>query len=265
VAISQSGETADTLAALHEVRRLGAHSLVVTNAAGSTLDRTCDASLLLRCGPEVGVASTKAFTTQVLVLLLLALRLAEVRGIYGEEHRRIAKALAGLPDLMREALGREPQVKALAASLASGASGFLFLGRDLQFPIALEGALKLKEISYINAQGYPAAEMKHGPIALVDRAMVVVVMAPQGRLFDKTRSNIQEVLARRGRVVVISDAAPNSFVGLEVTLHSVPVAEEALMPFLMVVPLQLLALRTAEAKGCDVDKPRNLAKSVTVE
>ena len=264
--VSQSGETADTLAALRHVRDRVAQVVGVVNVPTSTIAREADVALPIHAGAEIGVASTKAFACQLVVLQLLALKAAEARGVLAADGvaARLAD-LRGLPTLMQAAIGRDHEVCAIAEEIAE-ARDVLFLGRGPMFPLALEGALKLKEISYIHAEGYASGELKHGPIALVDGAVPVVVLAPRDALFDKTVSNMQEVMARHGRVVLISDRA-----GLEVAGDGVwrglamPDVPAALAPILYAVPIQLLAYHAAVSKGTDVDQPRNLAKSVTVE
>ncbi|CAN5303460.1 glutamine--fructose-6-phosphate transaminase (isomerizing) [soil metagenome] len=265
IAISQSGETADTLWAMREAKEQGATVLGVVNAVGSTIARESDAGVYLHAGPEIGVASTKAFTSQVVVLALITVYLGRLRGTLPEERaREIVTALRDLPDKVARILERDDEIRALAESFVDHRN-FLYLGRGYNFPAALEGALKLKEISYIHAEGYPAAEMKHGPIALIDEDMPVVVIAPKNGVYDKIKSNIQEVKARGGRLIgVISEGDD----GLEELLDHqirIPETDKALTPILASVPLQLLAYHIAVMRGCNVDQPRNLAKSVTVE
>ena len=266
VFVSQSGETADTLAALRHVRGRVAKAVAVVNVPTSSIARESDLALPIHAGVEVGVASTKAFTGQLAVLALLALKAAADRGRMdpGALAARLA-GLATLPGLMNAALGLADEVAAIAESLAE-ARDILFLGRGPMFPLALEGALKLKEISYIHAEGYASGELKHGPIALIDAAVPVIVMAPRDALFDKTVSNMQEVMARHGRVLLLSDAegVAEAGAGCWRTL-TLPACPDWLAPILYAVPAQLLAYHTAVAKGTDVDQPRNLAKSVTVE
>ena len=268
VAISQSGETADTLAAFREAKRGGALPLAICNVQGSMLTREAHATLLTHAGPEIGVASTKAFTAQLVTLALLALHLGRRRGtLAADECRRLLEGLARVPQLMEQALLLDGAIEPLAKSLAR-ASDFLYLGRGLHYPIALEGALKLKEISYIHAEGYPAGEMKHGPIALIDENLPVVALLPEGPLYEKMLSNVQEVKARGGRVVAVAGGPVEALRGaLEAgdTLLELPPGEEAWMPLVSVLPLQLLAYHVAVRAGRDVDQPRNLAKSVTVE
>jgi glucosamine--fructose-6-phosphate aminotransferase (isomerizing) len=266
VTITQSGETADTLSALKHARRLGmTHSLTICNVATSAMVRECELAFITRAGVEIGVASTKAFTTQLAALYLLALALAQVKGKLGEEQEaECIKALRHLPVALQAVLALEPQIIAWAEEFAAKENA-LFLGRGLHYPIALEGALKLKEISYIHAEAYPAGELKHGPLALVTGKMPVVTVAPKDELLEKLKSNMQEVRARGGELYVFADA--NSQIGSEDGVHVIRLPENygALSPILHVVPLQLLAYHTACVRGTDVDKPRNLAKSVTVE
>ncbi|ODV10663.1 MAG: glutamine--fructose-6-phosphate aminotransferase [Rubrivivax sp. SCN 70-15] len=266
VTISQSGETADTLAALKHARSLGmAHTLTICNVATSAMVRECEMAYITRAGVEIGVASTKAFTTQLVGLYLLTLALAQVRGRLGDEQEAgQLKALRHLPLALQAVLALEPQVMAWSEDFARKENA-LFLGRGLHYPIALEGALKLKEISYIHAEAYPAGELKHGPLALVTEQMPVVTVAPNDALIEKLKSNMQEVRARGGQLYVFADA--DGHIQNEPGVHVIRMPEHygALSPILHVVPLQLLAYHTACARGTDVDKPRNLAKSVTVE
>ena len=266
VTITQSGETADTLAALKHARALGmAHTLTICNVEASAMVRECAMTYLTRAGVEIGVASTKAFTTQLVGLYLLTLALAQVRGrLSSEREARQMAALRHLPVALQAVLALEPQVIAWAEEFARKENA-LFLGRGLHYPIALEGALKLKEISYIHAEAYPAGELKHGPLALVTAQMPVVTVAPNDELLEKLKSNIQEVRARGGQLYVFADA--DTAMTSEDGVHVIRMPEHygALSPILHVVPLQLLAYHTACARGTDVDKPRNLAKSVTVE
>ena len=266
VGISQSGETADTLAALSYARSLGhRHSLAICNVAESALVRQTDLRFLTRAGPEIGVASTKAFTTQLAALMLLTMTLAKLNGkLSGESERQMIAALRHLPVALQHSLQVEPQVKAWAEKF-SGKRHALFLGRGMHYPIALEGALKLKEISYIHAEAYAAGELKHGPLALVDKDMPVVAIAPNDALLEKLKSNLQEVRARGGELYVFADA--DSHIQESEGVHIIRLAEHAglLSPILHTIPLQLLAYHVALQKGTDVDKPRNLAKSVTVE
>ena len=266
VTISQSGETADTLAALKHARSLGMeHTLTICNVATSAMVRECKFAYITRAGVEVGVASTKAFTTQLVGLFLLTLALAQVRGRLSDaqEHEHL-KALRHLPVAVQAVLALEPQIIAWAEDFARKENA-LFLGRGLHYPIALEGALKLKEISYIHAEAYPAGELKHGPLALVTSAMPVVTVAPNDALVDKLKSNLQEVRARGGELFVMADEGTRIESGPGVRVIRMPEHYGVLSPILHVVPLQLLAYHTACARGTDVDKPRNLAKSVTVE
>jgi len=264
IAISQSGETADTLAALREAKKRGARTMGIVNAVGSTIARETDFGVYLHAGPEIGVASTKAFTSQIVALTLVALHFGRRRSMSVLDGRRVVSALDRLPEQVQQILDGADDIEELARTYQS-ASNFLYLGRGYQFPVALEGALKLKEVSYIHAEGYPAAEMKHGPIALIDEKMPVVALAPRDAVYGKVVSNIEEVRARKGRVVaVVSDDAPELDGKVEHRLH-VPHTMAALMPVLSTIPLQILAYHVAVMRGCDVDQPRNLAKSVTVE
>ena len=266
VTISQSGETADTLAALKHARSMGMkHTLTVCNVATSAMVRECEFAYITRAGAEIGVASTKAFTTQLVGLFLLTLALAQVRGhLSDEQEAQHIKALRHLPAAVQAVLALEPQVVAWSEAFARKENA-LFLGRGLHYPIALEGALKLKEISYIHAEAYPAGELKHGPLALVTSAMPVVTVAPNDALVDKLKSNMQEVRARGGELFVFADADTRIESGEGLHVIRMPEHYGVLSPILHVVPLQLLAYHTACARGTDVDKPRNLAKSVTVE
>ncbi|TCS61606.1 glutamine--fructose-6-phosphate transaminase (isomerizing) [Varunaivibrio sulfuroxidans] len=264
--ISQSGETADTLAALRYARAQGQHILSVVNVPESTIARESDATLLTRAGPEVGVASTKAFTTQLVVLACLAIVTAKARGaIDHDDEARLMNALVEVPARAAEVLNHDERLRALAESV-SEARDVLYLGRGSSYPIALEGALKLKEISYIHAEGYAAGEMKHGPIALIDESVPVIVIAPSDDLFDKTASNMQEVIARGGRVIFLSDGPGAQKLGdLAAATVALPHVDPFVAPILYAIPAQLLAYHVAVIKGTDVDQPRNLAKSVTVE
>ncbi len=269
VVITQSGETADTLAALREARQQGTPSVAICNVMGSMAAREADGTIYTVAGPEIGVASTKAFTSQLAALYMLGLRLAQARGVMTpEQSMPHVDALLRLPQLMEQTLRLAPQIETIAQAIACR-SDALFLGRGINYPIALEGALKLKEISYIHAEGYPAGEMKHGPIALIDERMPVIVLAPQDCLFEKMVGNIQEAKARGGQIVALTSGDGSH-------LHSVldpardfvvnvPAAPELAAPLLMAIPLQVLAYDVAVRRGCDVDQPRNLAKSVTVE
>jgi glucosamine--fructose-6-phosphate aminotransferase (isomerizing) len=262
--ITQSGETADTLAALREMQRKGHPSLAICNNIGSSIAREADGGVYLHAGPEIGVASTKAFTSQVTVLALLSLYFGRMRHLSFEAGLRWIDALENLPDQVELALKTEPLVKQIASELQH-ATNVLYLGRNYLFPTALEGALKLKEISYIHAEGYPAAEMKHGPIALVDENTPSVFVISKGLVYDKVMSNLQEVKARGGPVIAITDFVDSQLEKLADRIIEVPSVCEPLQPIVSVVPLQLLAYHVAVLRGCDVDKPRNLAKSVTVE
>ena len=266
--VSQSGETADTLAALRYAKAQGQHILSVVNVPESSIARESDVVLPTHAGPEIGVASTKAFTTQLTVLACLAIAAARARGTI--DHKReaaLTRALAEVPACAAEVLNHDDAIRALAASVAE-ARDVLYLGRGTGYPIALEGALKLKEISYIHAEGYAAGEMKHGPIALIDETVPVVVVAPSDALFDKTASNVQEVMARGGRVIFLSDKAGIARLLRQTTPTAtieLPTVDPFVAPILYAIPVQLLAYHTAVIKGTDVDQPRNLAKSVTVE
>ena len=265
VFVSQSGETADTLATLRHAKAEGERVVSIVNVRTSTIARESDALLPTLAGPEIGVASTKAFTCQLTVLACLAIALGKARGVItAEAERDLVQALIEVPRHMSTILGNEKQFKAIAHDL-SKARDVLYLGRGTSYPLALEGALKLKEISYIHAEGYAAGELKHGPIALIDENVPVIVVAPQDDLFDKTVSNLQEVAARGGQVILVSDAAPEK-VGCKLAAHiALPVATSFTNPLICAVPVQLLAYHTAVVMGTDVDQPRNLAKSVTVE
>jgi glucosamine--fructose-6-phosphate aminotransferase (isomerizing) len=263
-AVSQSGETADTLAALREAKRKGATVLGICNAVGSSIARETDGGVYLHAGPEIGVASTKAFTCQVTVLTLIALLLGRMRSMSADEGLTICKALQAIPEQIREILAQNEAIRAIAQEYVDHRN-FLYLGRGFNFPVALEGALKLKEISYVHAEGYPAAEMKHGPIALIDADMPTVVVCPTDALFDKVISNMQEVKARGGRILAVTDSVDGRLDGIADHVIRVPKTLSVLTPLLHVVPLQLLAYHIAVLRGCDVDMPRNLAKSVTVE
>ncbi|QJR34445.1 glutamine--fructose-6-phosphate transaminase (isomerizing) [Gemmatimonas groenlandica] len=264
IVISQSGETADTLAAMREAKRRGARTLGLVNVVGSTIAREDDGGIYLHAGPEIGVASTKAFTSQVVALALFTLKLARLKNLSVARGREIAQALADLPAQIQSILDRAPEIEELAEEFKR-ASNFLYLGRGYNFPAALEGALKLKEISYIHAEGYPAAEMKHGPIALIDEMMPVVCIAPHDAVFDKITSNIQEVKARKGKIIAITTREEPSLAGKLDYEFRIPETVDLLTPILASVPLQLLAYYIAVKRGCNVDQPRNLAKSVTVE
>jgi glucosamine--fructose-6-phosphate aminotransferase (isomerizing) len=262
--LSQSGETADTLGALRESKRRGHPTLAICNVVGSTIAREADGGIYLHAGPEVGVASTKAFSAQVVVLTLLALHLGRLRQLSFPDGLAVVDAMAAVPDALARVLATEPQIIKAAERLASARS-VMYLGRDLHFPVALEGALKLKEISYIHAEGYPTAEMKHGPLALIDPETPSVFVAPRGSLHAKTLSNVEEVKARMGPVIAVGTEGDDELARLADVFLPIPDVPEVVQPLLAVVPLQLLAYHVARIKGCDIDKPRNLAKSVTVE
>jgi glutamine---fructose-6-phosphate transaminase (isomerizing) len=264
IVISQSGETADTLAAMREAKRRGAKTLGIVNVVGSTIAREDDGGIYTHAGPEIGVASTKAFTSQVMALALLTLKLARKRDLSVVRGREIAAAMLELPAKIQQILDRAGEIETMAAAFAD-ATNFLYLGRGYSFPAALEGALKLKEISYIHAEGYPAAEMKHGPIALIDADMPVVFVAPHDAVFDKLTSNVQEVKARGGRVIAITSRDEEALEGKIDYEFRIPETLDMFNPILTAVPLQLLAYHIAVNRGLDVDQPRNLAKSVTVE
>ena len=264
LAISQSGETADTLAALREAKHRGISTMGVVNVVGSTIARETDYGIYLHAGPEIGVASTKAFTSQLVALALVTLNIGRRRHLSVVQGGGIVRALKELPALVEKVLELDAQIRRLAEAYAD-ARNFLYLGRGLQFPVALEGALKLKEVSYIHAEGYPAAEMKHGPIALIDQDMPVVVLAPRDAVYHKVVSSVEEVKARHGRIIaVVTDEAPELEGKVDHVIR-VPQTIALLQPVLTTVPLQLLAYHMAMIRGSDVDQPRNLAKSVTVE
>ena len=264
IAISQSGETADTLAAVQLAKEQGAFIYGICNAVGSSLTRITDTGSYIHVGPEIGVASTKAFTGQVTVLTLLALALAQEKGLPATLTAPIARALADIPGQMKKVLAQNEAISQLSR-IFTYAHNFLYLGRGYNFPVALEGALKLKEISYIHAEGYPAAEMKHGPIALIDTEMPVVVIATRNVLYDKVISNIQEIKSRRGKVIALVTEGDTDIASLADECIVLPPVAECLEPLITTIPLQLLAYHIAVCKGKDVDQPRNLAKSVTVE
>lgn len=265
IAISQSGETADTLAAIELAKSKGAIIFGVCNVVGSSIARTSHEGAYTHAGPEIGVASTKAFTAQLTVLNMIALRVAHQKGTISERRfRELLVELENIPSKVETALKLEPMIKDLAERFKD-ASNFLYLGRGFNFPVALEGALKLKEISYIHAEGYPAAEMKHGPIALIDEEMPVVFIATRDSSYDKVVSNIQEVKARKGKVIAVVTEGDVLIPQMAEYVIEVPKTDEALMPMVSVIPLQLLSYHIAVMRGCNVDQPRNLAKSVTVE
>jgi glutamine---fructose-6-phosphate transaminase (isomerizing) len=266
ILISQSGETADTLAGLRLAKKMGARVISICNVVGSSMTREAHGTIYTHAGPEIGVASTKAFTSQLTALLLLTFFLGQQKEmIAAEDSRKIGQALLELPALLEKELPRlEGEIEPLAAEFAASRD-FLYLGRGIQYPIALEGALKLKEISYIHAEGYAAGELKHGPIALVDREMPVLALAPRDGVYEKVISNVEEVKARLGRLILIGSRGDRNLQRLTEQIVQLPVIHEELNPILYTIPLQLLAYRIAGLRGCDVDQPRNLAKSVTVE
>jgi glucosamine--fructose-6-phosphate aminotransferase (isomerizing) len=269
VVITQSGETADTLAALREAKRHGARSIAICNVVGSMATRESDGTVYTHAGPEIGVASTKAFTSQLVALYLLALHLGQVRGrLSADASRACLEALLQLPQVLEQTLKDSDPMARIARQLYNRRD-FLYLGRGINYPIALEGALKLKEISYIHAEGYPAGEMKHGPIALIDERMPVVAIAPRDAVFEKMLGNIQEVRARGGSVVALTTDGDRTLPSLldpaSDFVLKLPTTIPLLTPVVTVIPLQLLAYHIAVRRGCDVDQPRNLAKSVTVE
>jgi glucosamine--fructose-6-phosphate aminotransferase (isomerizing) len=262
--ITQSGETADTLAGLRESKRRGHKVLAICNVVGSTIAREADGGIYLHAGPEIGVASTKAFTSQVTVLNLLALLMGRIRMLSSNQGVKLLEALEAVPAQMEAILAQNDSIKRIALKYAS-AEDFFFLGRQYNFPVALEGALKLKEISYIHAEGYPAAEMKHGPIAMIDEKTPTVFIIPTDPLYEKTFSNLEEIKARKGPIIALATEGNDRIRKKVDDVIYLPPAPESVFPLLAVLPLQLLAYHIAVARGCDVDKPRNLAKSVTVE
>jgi glucosamine--fructose-6-phosphate aminotransferase (isomerizing) len=262
--ISQSGETADTLAAAKEAKQKGATVLGLVNVVGSTIARETESGIYIHAGPEIGVASTKAFTSQLAVLTLLALYLGRMRNLSQQEGIKMARELVTLPDKIKKIFEQNDKIKEIADDYSS-VRNFLYLGRGVNFPVALEGALKLKEISYIHAEGYPAAEMKHGPIALIDENMPVVFIATKDEIYDKILSNIEEVRARKGKVIAIATEGDDKIDKLSDHVIYIPEIHPLLTPILNVIPLQLLAYHMAIKLDCNVDQPRNLAKSVTVE
>ena len=265
IAISQSGETADTLAAIQLAKSKGAFIFSICNVVGASIPRVSDSGCYTHVGPEIGVASTKAFTAQVVALTMLALCIGKEKGTMTEEqYLRIVRELGQIPDKIERVLGQNKRISDFAKTFTY-AQNFIYLGRGYNFPVAMEGALKLKEISYIHAEGYPAAEMKHGPIALISQEMPVVVVAPHCGTYEKVVSNIQEIKARKGRVIAVVTEGDELVSKIADYIIEVPETEECLTPLLTVIPLQLLAYHIAVVKGCDVDQPRNLAKSVTVE
>jgi glucosamine--fructose-6-phosphate aminotransferase (isomerizing) len=266
VTLSQSGETADTLAGLREARRLGfGHALSICNVPESSLVRESDLVLMTHAGPEIGVASTKAFTTQLIAMLLLTIVLGRRHGMSAETEADLVNELRSVPTKVEHALTLNEQVMTLARERFADRHHALFLGRGAQFPVAMEGALKLKEISYIHAESYPAGELKHGPLALVDASMPVVAVAPNNELLEKLKSNLQEVRARGGELIVFADARVGMISSAGVTVLPVSPTEDSIAPIIFSVPLQLLAYHAAVFRGTDIDQPRNLAKSVTVE
>ncbi|MBR2166424.1 MAG: glutamine--fructose-6-phosphate transaminase (isomerizing) [Paludibacteraceae bacterium] len=265
IAISQSGETADTLAAIQLAKSKGAFIFSICNVVGASIPRVSDSGCYTHVGPEIGVASTKAFTAQVVALTMLALCIGREKGTMSkDQYLRIVRELGQIPDKIERVLGQNKRI-ADFAKMFTYAQNFIYLGRGYNFPVAMEGALKLKEISYIHAEGYPAAEMKHGPIALISQEMPVVVVAPHCGTYEKVVSNIQEIKARKGRVIAVVTEGDTLVSKIADYTIEVPATEECLTPLLTVIPLQLLAYHIAVVKGCDVDQPRNLAKSVTVE
>lgn len=262
--ITQSGETADTLAAMREARRRGHKVLAICNVVGSTIAREADGGIYLHAGPEIGVASTKAFTSQVTALTLLAVLLGRMRMLSSTHGHKILKALEAIPRQIESILQQDARIQAVAKRFHQ-AEDFFFLGRQVSFPVALEGALKLKEISYIHAEGYPAAEMKHGPIALLDEKTPTVILTPKDAMYDKVVSNLEVVRARKAPVIAIATEGDTAIKAFADEVIYVPATTEQTFPLLAIVPLQLLAYHIAVLRGCDVDKPRNLAKSVTVE
>ncbi len=265
IGISQSGETADTLAAIREAKRRGARTIGLVNGVGSTIAREVDGGIYLHAGPEVGVASTKAFTSQVAALALISLRIARLRNLSILQGRQFIQALQKLPDQVAQILERSSEIEQLADRFLRTTRNALYLGRGVNFPVALEGALKLKEISYIHAEGYPAAEMKHGPIALIDENMPVVFIAPRDAVHSKIVSNIEEVKARGGKVIALINEGDTEIGRLADATFTIPETLDLLTPILTSIPLQLLSYYVAVSRGCNVDQPRNLAKSVTVE
>ncbi len=264
IAITQSGETADTLAGLRESKRRGHKVLAICNVVGSTIAREADGGIYLHAGPEIGVASTKAFTSQVAVLTLLALLMGRMRMLSTHHAMKLIRALEAIPAQLEQILALNNAIQAIAQQYL-GCSNFFYLGRQYCFPVALEGALKLKEISYIHAEGYPAAEMKHGPIALIDEHTPSIILIPSGAWYEKTFSNLQEIKARKGPIIAVTTEPTDALRQAADHVIALPATVDPVFPLLAVVPLQLLAYHIAVGRGCDVDKPRNLAKSVTVE
>jgi len=264
ISISQSGETADTLAAINEAKKKGATVLAICNVVGSSIARESDCGMFLHAGLEIGVASTKAFTSQITALFLLTLFMARIKDQKEILGKDMVSKLREVPGQVKKVLDKEDQIAEIAR-LYKDNENFLYLGRGYNYPVALEGALKLKEISYIHAEGYPAAEMKHGPIALVDKDMPVVFIATKDKVYKKILSNIEEIRTRGGKVIAIASEGDSEIAGMVDHVFYIPETIDALTPILSVIPLQLLAYHMAVMRGCDVDKPRNLAKSVTVE
>jgi glucosamine--fructose-6-phosphate aminotransferase (isomerizing) len=264
IAISQSGETADTLAAIQKAKEKGCLTFGICNVVGSSISRETDCGIYTHAGPEIGVASTKAFTSQVAVLYMLAIQLGRKNGFSKKEGILLTHALHDLGSRVKDVLNQSDHIKTIAQETMD-ANNYLYLGRGANFPVALEGALKLKEISYIHAEGYPAAEMKHGPIALIDEKLPVVFLAPHDQTYEKVLSNIQEVKARKGKIITVTDKITPELESLCDHLIEVPISHPRTFPILATIPLQLLAYHLAVLRGCDVDMPRNLAKSVTVE
>jgi glucosamine--fructose-6-phosphate aminotransferase (isomerizing) len=265
IAISQSGETADTLAALRMAKEKGATILGICNVVGSSIARETDGGVYTHAGVEIGVASTKAFTAQVTVITLLALKLAKEKGqIASEVYLELIQELTDIPEKVKSILVKHPHIKEVAAKYKDAINA-LYLGRGYLFPVALEGALKLKEISYIHAEGYAAGEMKHGPIALVDDNLPVVVVAAKDHYYEKIVSNIQEVKARRGNIIAVVTEGDGELKNMVSDIFEIPKSHPAVSPLLAIIPLQLFSYYIALMRGCDVDQPRNLAKSVTVE
>jgi glucosamine--fructose-6-phosphate aminotransferase (isomerizing) len=262
--ITQSGETADTLAALREMKRKGHPTMAICNVVGSSIAQEVNGGVYLHAGPEIGVASTKAYTSQCLALALLAIYFGRLRSLSYEAGRRLLDQVAQVPAAVERALESNQQIQRIAQKYVD-CNNFLYLGRHYNFPTALEGALKLKEISYIHAEGYPAAEMKHGPIALVDENTPSVFVMPQGFIYSKVMSNLEEIKARRGPVIAVAAEGDQRIGKVADEVIYIPAVEDFLQPIVSAIPLQLLAYHIAVARGCDVDKPRNLAKSVTVE
>jgi len=262
--LSQSGETADTLAALRESKRKGHKTLAIVNVVGSTIAREADGGIYMHAGPEVGVAATKSFTSQTIIMTCLALLMGRLRNLSYSKGKKIIAALEEFPTLVEDALKQADHIRAVAAQIAPAKSVF-FLGRQFNFPIALEGALKLKEISYIHAEGYPSGEIKHGPIALIEPGLPTVLIATQDDVYDKNISALEEIKARGGKVIALGNAGDKLLQQKADAFIPVPLTRDFLQPILNMIPLQLLSYYTAVARGCDVDKPRNLAKSVTVE